>query len=87
MNLGGPVLKGCALDVVSNLAVAQSVFESDELALLESLREFREIAPGIDEVPFGAGFVIAFVVLPAFLSRDVEYNELAVVLSGLASAF
>jgi hypothetical protein len=33
-------------------------------------------------MPFGAGFVIAFVVLPAFLGCDVEDDVLAIVLSG-----
>jgi hypothetical protein len=33
-------------------------------------------------MPFGAGFVVAFVVLPAFLGCDVEDDVLAVVLSG-----
>jgi hypothetical protein len=33
-------------------------------------------------MPFGAGFVIAFVVLPAFLGCNVEDDELTVVLSG-----
>ena len=30
-------------------------------------------------MPFGAGFVVAFVVLPAFLGCDVEDDVLAVV--------
>src|ERR1700722_549090 len=33
-------------------------------------------------MPFGAGFVLAFVVLPAFLGCDVEDDVLFVVLSG-----
>ena len=33
-------------------------------------------------MPFGAGLVVAFVVLPAFLGCDVEDDLLAVVLSG-----
>ena len=51
VDFGDPVLEGSALDVVFDLAVAQRAFESDELALLESLRELREIAPGIDAMP------------------------------------
>jgi hypothetical protein len=54
----------------------------DELPLLESLGELREISPGEGAVPFGAGFVLAFVVLPAFLGCDVEDDVLFVVLSG-----
>jgi hypothetical protein len=57
------------------------------LPLLKGLGELREIPPGIDAVPLGAGFVVAFVVLPAFLGYDVEGDVLFVVLSGLASAF
>jgi hypothetical protein len=45
------------------------------------------MAPGIDAVPFGAGFVISFLVLAAFLGSEVEYNELAVVLSVLDLTF
>ena len=81
MDLGDPVLDWSALDVVFDLAVAQCAFEGDELAFLESLRELGEIAPGIDAMPFGAGFVVSFLVLPAFLGSDVEDNELAIVLS------
>jgi hypothetical protein len=33
-------------------------------------------------MPFGAGFVVAFVVLPALLGCDVEDDVLVVVLSG-----
>jgi hypothetical protein len=33
-------------------------------------------------MPLGAGFVVAFVVLPAFLGCDIEHDVLAVVLSG-----
>ena len=40
------------------------------------------VAPGIDAMPFGAIFVVAFVVLPAFLSCDVEDDEFFVVLNG-----
>src|SRR5258707_12579465 len=50
--------------------------------LLESFGELREISPGKDAMPFGAGFVLAFVVLPALLGCDVEDDVLFVVLSG-----
>jgi hypothetical protein len=49
---------------------------------LEGFGEFGEIAPGKDAMPFGACFVFAFVVLPAFLGGDVEDDVLFVVLSG-----
>jgi hypothetical protein len=35
-------------------------------------------------MPFGAGFVVAFVVLPAFLGCDVEDDVLTVVLTSVA---
>jgi len=81
------VLERGALNLIFDLAIPQGAFKGDELPLLEGLGELREIPPGIDAVPFGAGFVFAFVVLPAFLGCDVEDDVLLVVLSGLASAF
>ena len=71
VNFGDPVLEPSALDVILNLTITQSAFKSDELPLLEGFGELREITPGKDAMPFGAGFVFAFVVLPAFLSCDV----------------
>src|SRR5216683_1676944 len=82
MNLSDPVLEGSALDLILDLAIPQSAFKGDELPLLESLGELGEIAPGEDAVPFSACFVVAFVVLPAFLGCDVEDDVLTVVLSG-----
>src|SRR5580698_3439764 len=80
MDLCDPVLERGAL--ILYLAIPQGAFQGDELPLLESFGELREIPPGIDAMPFGAGFVVAFVVLPAFLGCDVEDDVLAVVLSG-----
>ncbi|HTF63028.1 MAG TPA: hypothetical protein VK638_09985 [Edaphobacter sp.] len=77
-----PVLEGRALDFVFDFAIPEDAFQGDELPLLESLGELREIPPGIDTVPFGAGFVFALVVLPAFLGCNVEDDVLFVVLSG-----
>src|SRR5580704_7073495 len=71
-----------ALHLIFDLAIPQGTFDCDELSPLESPGELRKIAPGIDAVPFGAGFVVAFVVLPAFLGCDVEDDVLAFVLSG-----
>src|ERR1700737_2525171 len=82
VNLGDPVLEPSALDVILNLTITQSAFQSDELPLLEGFGELGEIAPGKDAMPFGAGFVLAFVVLPALLGCDVEDDILFVVLSG-----
>ena len=82
VDLGDPVLKGCAFDIILYLAIPENAFQGDELPLLESLGELREIPPGIDAMPFGAILVVALVVLPAFLGCDVEDDVLAVVLSG-----
>src|SRR5271154_1842236 len=82
VDLRDPVLERGAFDLILDLAIPQGAFKSDELPLLESLGEFREIPPGKDAVPFGAGFVLAFVVLPALLGCDVEDDVLFVVLSG-----
>src|SRR6266700_7974925 len=78
-----PVLQGCPFDLILYLAIPENAFEGDELPLLEGFGELREIPPGIDAVPLGAGFVFALVVLPALLGCDVEDDVLFVVLSGL----
>jgi hypothetical protein len=82
MDLCDPVLERGALDLILDLAIPQGAFKGDELPLLKSPGELREIPSGIDAMPFGAGFVVAFVVLPAFLGCDVEDDVLFVVLSG-----
>jgi hypothetical protein len=58
--------------IPGDAASTHGSFQSDELPLLESFGELGEIAPGEDAMPFGAGFVLALVVLPAFLGCDVE---------------
>jgi hypothetical protein len=83
MDLSDPVPYRQAVDVFLVLAVAESAFEGDELPLLKGSGESGEIAPGEDAVPFGAGLVIAFIVLPAFLGSNVENDELSVVLGCL----
>src|SRR6202049_1038090 len=82
VDLGDPVLEGCPVHLILYLAMPENAFQGDELPLLESLGELREIPPGKDAMPFSAGFVLAFVVLPAFLGCDVEDDVLFVVLSG-----
>src|SRR5579859_5350123 len=82
MDFGYAVFERSALNLIFDLAIPQSAFKVDELPLLERFGEVREIPPGIDAMPFGAGFVVAFVVLPAFLGCDTEDDVLAVVLSG-----
>src|SRR6202035_2391714 len=81
VDLRDPVVEPGALNLIFDLAIPQSAFKGDELPLLERFGELREIPPGIDAMPFGAGFVVAFVVLPAFLGCDIEDDVLAVVLS------
>jgi hypothetical protein len=55
MDLSDPVPDRQAVDVFLILPIAESAFESYELALLKGPGEFGEIAPGEDAVPFGAG--------------------------------
>jgi hypothetical protein len=83
MNLCDPVLERSSFDIFHYLAIPENSLQRDELPLLESLGELREISPGIDAMPFGAVFVVALVVLPAFLGGDVEDDVFVLVLSGL----
>jgi hypothetical protein len=64
---GDPVLEGGPFTFTLYLAITEDAFQGDELPLLESLGELREIPPGIDAVPFGAVLVVPFVVLPTLL--------------------
>ena len=77
------MLEGDTLDVFFNFAIPECYFKGNELPLLEDPGEFREIAPGIDAVPLGAGLVVALVVLPALLGSEIEDDVLAVVLGCL----
>ena len=74
------MFEGCPFDIILHLAIAENAFQGDELPLLESLGEIREISPGIDAMPFGTVLVISLVVLPAFLGGDVEDDVLLLVL-------
>jgi hypothetical protein len=82
VDLGDSVLEGGPFDLILYLAILENALQGNELSLLESLGELREIPPGEDAMPFGACFVFAFVVLPAFLGCDVEDDILFAVLSG-----
>jgi hypothetical protein len=82
MDFGYMVFDPSAFNLIFNLAIPDNAFQSDELPLLESLGELREIPPGEDAVPLGAVLVFALVVLPAFLGCDVEDDVLFVVLCG-----
>jgi hypothetical protein len=74
-----PRLLGGSVDFVLYLAVAEHTFQGNELPLLERPGELGEIFPGIDPMPFGAVFVVALVVLPAFLGSDAEEDVLEAV--------
>ena len=65
MNFGDGVLDLLALDSLFDRAILDLPFQADKLALQERLGEIGEIAPGVDAVPFCAGFVLALLVLPA----------------------
>jgi hypothetical protein len=59
VDLRDPVFEGRALNVILYLAITQGAFECDEVPLLKRPGELREIAPSINTVPFGAGFVVS----------------------------
>ena len=61
VDLGDGVLDLLALDGFFDRAILDLSLQVDELALQERLGEGGEIAPGIDAVPFGAGFILALV--------------------------
>ncbi len=82
MDLRDPVFERNPLDVFFDLAILELAFEGDELTLLESAGELREMAPGIDAMPFGTVLVVAPVVLPALLGGQAEGDVLFAVLSG-----
>jgi hypothetical protein len=63
VDLGDPVLEGGSFDLILDLAIPENAFQSDERPLLEGFGELREIPPGIDAMPFGAGFVPAHAAL------------------------
>ena len=54
MDFSQTMLERLAPDVFGDLAIAKCSFECDELSFLESPGELREIALGIDTMPFGA---------------------------------
>ncbi len=63
MDLTDPVLELSPVDIFHYLAIPENPFQSDELTLLESLGELRQIPPGIDAVPLGAVLAVALVAL------------------------
>jgi hypothetical protein len=73
------VLGGCPFDFILLPREPEGAFKSDELSLLESLGDLREFPPGIDAMPFDAGFILCH---SSSFPGDVEDDVLAVVLSG-----
>ena len=80
MDLGDAMLHRGAVDFLGVLTIPNLAINADELALLESLRKAREVAPGVDPVPFGTALVVALLVLPAVLGGDAQDNVLLLVL-------
>ena len=64
VDLGDGVLERSSLDIFGEFAILDLPFKGNQLPLLERLREAGEVAPGVHAMPFGAGFVLALVVLP-----------------------
>ena len=82
VDLGDGVLERLALDIFLDRPVLDFPLQADELPLQERLGEVGEIAPGVDAVPFGAGFVLALVVLPALAGGEAEDSVVLLVLRG-----
>jgi len=80
VDLGDAMLHRGAVDFFGVLTIPNLAINADELALLESLRKAREVAPGVDPVPFGTALVVALLVLPAVLGGDAQDNVLLLVL-------
>ena len=83
MDLSNGVLERIARDIFLDRPALDLPLQADELALQERLCETGEIAPGVDAVPFGAGFVLALIVLPALAGGKVEDGVVLLVLRGL----
>jgi len=61
VDLGDGVLERLALDIFLDRPVLDLPLQADELPFQKRLGEVGEIAPGVDAVPFGAGFILALV--------------------------
>jgi hypothetical protein len=46
VDLSDPVPEGCPFDLILDLAILENAFQGDQLPLLKSLGELREISPG-----------------------------------------
>jgi hypothetical protein len=80
VDLGDGVFEWLTLDIFLDRPVLDLPLQAEELPFQERLGEIGEIAPGVDAVPFGAGFVLALVVLPALASGKVEDGVVLLVL-------
>jgi len=76
VDLGDGVLDLLALEGLFDLVILDLPLQADELALQERLGEGGEIAPGVDAVLFGAGYILALLVLPTLAGGKVEDDPL-----------
>ena len=83
VDLGDGVLERLSFDIFLDRPVLDLPLQADEMFLLERLGEVGEIAPGVNAVPFGAGFILALLVLPALAGGDAEDGIVLLVLRGL----
>ena len=60
MDLGDSMFERLALDIFLDRPVPDLPLQADELPLLERLGEVGEIAPGLDALPFGAGYKLLY---------------------------
>lgn len=67
MDFGDGVLDLLTLDGFLDRAILDLPLQADELALQGRFGEGGQIAPGLDAVPFGAGFVLALLFLPVLV--------------------
>jgi len=82
VDLSDCVLERLVLDIFLHRPVLDLPLQADELPFQKRLGEVGEIAPGVDAVPFGAGFVVALVVFPALAGGDAEDGVVLLVLRG-----
>lgn len=82
VDLGDGVLERLSFDIFLDRPVLDLPLQADEMFLLERLGEVGEIAPGVNAVPFGAGFILALLVLPALAGGDAEDGIVLLVLRG-----
>jgi len=82
VDLGDSVFEWLTLDIFLDRPVLDLSLQADELPFLERLGEVGEITPSVYAVPFGAGFVLALLVLPALAGGNAEDGVVLLVLRG-----